>query len=180
VRDNVKYSSCYEEYPFWVVLPSNLVSLAIYAIGAFIIYKIHWVWLILYILFILWLEIQLLRKSCVNCYYYGKTCAFGRGKLACLFFKKGDSLKFSQRQATWKDILPDILVSVIPIIAGVVLLIIDFSWVLLVMVLLLLLLTSIGNGIVRGSLACKYCKQREIGCPAEQLFKRNKSRQSTP
>jgi hypothetical protein len=23
---------------------------------------------------------------------------------------------------------------------------------------------------VRGQLACRYCKQREIGCPAAQLF----------
>jgi hypothetical protein len=36
------------------------------------------------------------------------------------------------------------------------------------------LLTFIGNGLVRGSLACKYCKQREIGCPAEQLFNKKK------
>ncbi|MFH1684097.1 MAG: hypothetical protein ABIA67_04360 [Candidatus Margulisiibacteriota bacterium] len=25
-------------------------------------------------------------------------------------------------------------------------------------------------GYLRGSLACKFCKQRELGCPAEQLF----------
>jgi F0F1-type ATP synthase membrane subunit c/vacuolar-type H+-ATPase subunit K len=31
-------------------------------------------------------------------------------------------------------------------------------------------LTTIGNGYIRGNLTCKYCKQREIGCPAEQLF----------
>jgi len=126
-----------------------------------------------------WLEIQVLRKSCVNCYYYGKACAFGRGKLVCLFSKKGDSQEFSKRQVTWKDILPDILVSIIPIVAGVVLLIIDFNWVLLSSVLLLLLFTSAGNGIIRGSLACRYCRQREIGCPAEHLFKRTKAGQST-
>jgi hypothetical protein len=60
-----------------------------------------------------------------------------------------------------------------------VLLIIDFNWVILVMILLLLLLTTVGNAIIRGSLACRHCVQREIGCPAEQLFKRDKSRQST-
>lgn len=176
----MKKTSCYENYPFWMIILSNLVSVAIYAIGAYIIYTIHLVWLILYVLFIIWLEVQLLRKSCVNCYYYGKACAFGKGKLASLFFKKGEPKTMSQKQSTWKDILPDILVSAIPIIAGVVLLIIDFNWVILVMVLLLLLLTSIGNGIIRGSLACRFCAQREIGCPAEQLFKRNKSRQYTP
>ncbi|MFC1905310.1 hypothetical protein ACFLXL_00695 [Chloroflexota bacterium] len=46
----------------------------------------------------------------------------------------------------------------------------DFNWLLLSIVLALLLLTFIVNGFIRGSLACKYCRQREIGCPAEQLF----------
>ncbi len=177
----MKQISCYENYPFWIILLSNFVSLAIYAIGAYIISNIGLVWLlILYILFIVFLEIQLLlRKSCVNCYYYGKACAFGKGKLVCLFFKKGDSQEFNRKQPTLKDILPDILVSVIPIVAGIVLLIIDFNWVILVMILLLLLLTTVGNAIIRGSLACRHCVQREIGCPAEQLFKRDKSCQST-
>jgi len=167
--------ACYENYPLWIVILSSIVSLAIYAAGAFVIYKIGWLWLALYILYIIWLEIRLLRKSCVNCYYYGKVCAFGKGKLVCLFFKKGDTNKFNQGKITWKNIVPDLMVSLIPIVAGVVLLVIDFNWVLLSMVLVLLLLTSMGNGLIRGSLACNYCRQREIGCPAEQLFKRNKA-----
>jgi hypothetical protein len=27
---------------------------------------------------------------------------------------------------------------------------------------------------IRGSIACKYCKQRELGCPAEQMFAKKK------
>jgi len=27
-----------------------------------------------------------------------------------------------------------------------------------------------GTAMIRGNLVCKYCKQREIGCPAEKLF----------
>jgi hypothetical protein len=168
--------TCHENYPFWIVMLSSIVSLAIYAAGAFVIYKISWPWLILYILYIRWLEIKLLRKSCVNCYYYGKVCAFGKGKLVCLFFKKGDTNRFSQGKITWKNIVPDLMVSLIPMVAGIVLLVIDFNWVLLAMVLVLLLLTSMGNGLIRGSLACKYCRQREIGCLAEQLFKRDKAK----
>jgi hypothetical protein len=29
---------------------------------------------------------------------------------------------------------------------------------------------------VRGQLACRYCKQRIIGCPAEQLFNTTKNK----
>ena len=139
------------------------------------IYKVGWIWLTVFVLYIAWLEIRLLRRSCVNCYYYGKVCAFGKGKVSCLFFKKGDTNKFKQDKITWKDMVPDVMVSLIPIVAGIVLLVTDFNWLILSMVLLLLLLSSIGNGLIRGSLACKYCKQRESGCSAEQLFNKNKA-----
>ena len=168
---------CYENYPLWIVILTNIVSFTIYGTGAFIVYKIGWIWLVLYILYIAWLESRLLRRSCVNCYYYGKVCAFGKGKLSSLFFKEGDTNRFKEDKITWKDMVPDLMVSLIPIVAGVILLVIDFQWLILSMVLLLLLLSSLGNGLIRGSLACKYCKQREIGCPAEQLFSRDKAKE---
>jgi hypothetical protein len=112
----------------------------------------------------------------VNCYYYGKTCAFGKGRISSVFFKKGDANKFCKKQMTWKDIVPDFIVSLIPAIIGVILLIKNFNWALLSLVLILFILTFVGNGIIRSQLACKYCKQREIGCPAEQLFNKKKNK----
>jgi len=78
----MKEKTCYENYPFWIVILSNIVEFTVYGTGAFVIYKIGWIWLILYVLYIVWLVIRLLRRSCVNCYYYGKVCAFGKGKLS--------------------------------------------------------------------------------------------------
>ncbi|MFC1501086.1 hypothetical protein ACFL58_01385 [Elusimicrobiota bacterium] len=163
----------HENYPAWIVIISNFVSLAIYAIGAFIIYKLGLIWLALYLLYILFLEIRLLRKSCIYCYYYGKICAFGKGKISSLLFRRGNAQQFSEIKITWKDILPDFLVSIIPLIIGIILLIINFDLLLLFLLVLLLILSSFGNAKVRGSLACKYCKQRDLGCPAAQLFNKN-------
>ena len=172
----MKETTCYESYPFWIVVLANVVSLSIIAAGAFVMYKIGWIWLILYILYNVWMEIRLLRRSCVNCYYYGKVCAFGKGKLSCLFFKKGDANRFIEDKITWKAIIPDLMVSIIPLGAGIVLLVLNFNWLILTMVILILLFSSVGNGLVRGSLACKYCRQREIGCSAEQLFNKDKTK----
>ncbi|MFC1952143.1 hypothetical protein ACFLV8_00710 [Chloroflexota bacterium] len=170
----MKSNECYESYPVWVIIIANLVSVCVYTIGALIIYQIGTIWFVLYLLYILLLEVKLLRTGCINCYYYGKYCAFGKGKLSRLLFKKGNPDIFSQKQIAWKDTVPDILVSVIPVTIGVVLLILNFNWLLLLGVIILLLLTSIGNGVTRGSLACKHCKQLELGCPAQQLFNKNK------
>jgi len=164
----------YENYPCWIILISNFVSILIYLAGSFIIYQLGLAWLGLYIIYILFLEIRVMKKSCVNCYYYGKCCAFGRGKLSTLFFKKGNPKNFACRKITWKSIIPDFLVSIIPFIAGIILLILKFNWLVLLSVILLLILASFGNSFVRGSLACKHCRQRELGCPAEQLFSKNK------
>lgn len=167
-------TKCYEQYPLWILFLSNLVSVAIYVIGGYIIYQLGFIWLAVYLLYILWLEFRVMTRSCTNCHYYGKFCAFGRGKLSAIFFKKGNSKTFTQRQITWKDIIPDFLVSIIPLLVGIVLLVINFNFLILLLVILLVILTSAGNAFIRGSLACKYCKQREIGCPAEKLFKKSK------
>ena len=160
----------FENYPCKIVLVSNLFSILTYVIGAYIIYQLGILWFVLYVLYILGLEIRLLKKSCTNCFYYGKFCAFGKGKLSALFFKKGSSDTFHNRKITWKDLIPDLLVSVAPIVVGIILLIQKFNWLIVLLLLALTVLSTVGNGFVRNTLACKFCKQKELGCPAEQLF----------
>ena len=168
----------YENYPCWIMAVSNSISVSIYIIGAYIIYQLGMFWLLIYLFYIIGLEIMLMKTSCVNCYYYAKYCAFGKGKMSAVIFKKGNSKKFHKKKITWRDIIPDMLVSIIPAITGIILLILNFSWLIFVLVILLVILTSSGNGFARGSLACKYCKQRELGCPAEQLFNKGKKREA--
>jgi hypothetical protein len=165
---------CKENYPVAIVIVSNLLSLLIYGIGAYILFRFSIIWVLAYVIFILILEFRLLSGHCVDCYYYGKTCAFGKGRLSSLFFKMGEPEKFIRMTITWKDIVPDFLVFIIPVLAGILLLIREFTWTVLMLVIALLLLGFLGNALVRGQLACRYCKQREIGCPAEQLFDKTK------
>ena len=80
---------CYENYPTQIVIVSNLLSFLIYVIGAFILYQYGFIWVICYVLFILFLEFRVLSRHCVDCYYFGKTCAFGKGRLSSKLFHKG-------------------------------------------------------------------------------------------
>ncbi len=66
--------------------------------------------------------------------------------------------------------IPDLLISLIPFVVGITVLILQFDLMLLSAVLLLVLLTTTGNGYARGTLACRHCKQGELGCPANLLF----------
>lgn len=173
---NENGKGCFESYPVKTVLVSNLFTFALYGIGAYIMFRAGVIWLALYLVFIAWQEISILRKSCRDCYYYGKVCAFGKGKIACLVVKKGKPEDFGKRQATWKSLVPDLLVALIPVTIAIILMIIDFSWVLTGLLISILLLASIGNAYVRGNLSCKYCAQRKLGCPAERLFDKSKSK----
>jgi hypothetical protein len=164
----------YENYPIWIVILSNLVLLAIYGLGFLIIFRLGLVFSFLYLLYVLLLEYMVIKNHCTNCFYWGKTCGFGKGKLSSLFFKKGDNSKFCIKDMTWKDMIPDILVSLIPLIIGIILLIIKFDIILLAELLFLILLTTTGNGFIRGRLTCKYCKQKELACPADLLFNKEK------
>ena len=164
----------YKNYPIWVVILSNLVSLAIYGLGFVIIFRLGLILSIFYLIYILIFEYRLIRYHCINCFYWGKTCGFGKGRLSSWFFKKGDISRFCIKEMTLKDMIPDILISLIPLVIGITLLIAKFDFILLFTLLLILILTTIGNGFIRGTLTCKYCKQREIGCPADRLFSKER------
>jgi len=167
-------TGCCENYPARIVVISNLVSLLIYVIGAYILYRFSLIWAVIYVLFILLLEFRLISRHCTDCYYYGKTCAFGKGYLSSLVFPRGRPERFNQKKISLLDIVPDFLVFIVPVLAGFVLLVLEFSWIILGLIIILVLLGFFGNALVRGQLACRHCHQKELGCPAEQMFNKTK------
>jgi len=164
----------YENYPTGIVFLSNFVSITIYGIGFFVILRLGLAFALLYLLYIMILEYRLIKYHCTSCYYWGKTCGFGKGRISSLFFKKGEISWFCCKKMTWKDMIPDIMVSLIPLVIGIVLLILEFDFLLLAALLLLFILTTMVTGFIRGKMTCLFCKQRDLGCPADSLFNKDK------
>lgn len=152
-----------------MVILSNSLSISIYIIGAYILYGLGIIFAVLYLIFCLVMEIRLLKKGCTSCYYYGKTCAFGKGRLSAYFFKKGDPSLFSNKEVSWKSVLPDFMVFLLPMVGGIILLLNQFNWTILLLIIAIIILALGGNAFIR-SLTCKHCKQKELGCPAAELF----------
>ena len=165
----------YENFPLCFPLIAILISILSYIIGATILIGFGITIVILYLAYCFSVELLVVFRSCKECYYYGKICGLGKGKIAPFFVKKGDLNKFAKKKISWYDLIPDFLVGVIPIVGGIILSILDFSLIRIGMIVLLVILSFGGTAIIRGSFACKYCKQREIGCPAEKLFSKKKS-----
>lgn len=163
----------YDNFPLWIVVLSNAVSLSVYILGFIIMMRLSLFISIIYLILVLFLEYKLIKGHCVDCYYWGKICGFGKGRLSSFFFKKGDPSKFCSDKMSWKDMIPDLLVFLIPFITGIILIIIKFNILILLVLILLLLLSLIGNGFIRGSLTCRYCIQKDLGCPADKLFNKN-------
>ncbi|MBN1971176.1 MAG: hypothetical protein JW870_17550 [Candidatus Delongbacteria bacterium] len=164
----------YDNFPVWIVFLSNIFSVLIYISGLVITLRLGWIAAVLYLGFIFAFEYRLISRHCINCFYWGRTCGFGKGRLSAMFFKRGDMNRFCDKEMTWKDMVPDLLISLIPLIIGIVLLIIKFDFIILFAAITIVLLTTFGNGFIRGTLTCRYCKQRELGCPADALFNREK------
>jgi hypothetical protein len=167
--------SAFENFPFWMILVCNAVGWAIYAIGLFIMLRLGILWGVLYAAYCLWLEWRVISKACRSCYYYGKACGFGRGRLCSWIFSAQPDQSFAEKRITWWDIVPDFLVSLIPLGVGIAMLIRGFAWLILFLVIALVLLASAGTGMIRTQIACKFCRQRELGCPAERLFGKAKN-----
>ncbi len=162
----------YETYPARMIAATLLLNILIYALGIFILAGFG-PWMAgFFAAYCLWLEVRVMRSSCPECYYYGKACAFGRGTIAAFLFKRRDPARFAMRTISHKQLFPDLLVLVFPMVGGVVLLVRAFSWSLAVLLFVLPALSLWGTYLVRSRIACRYCKQREIGCPAEKFFSR--------
>jgi hypothetical protein len=160
----------FESYPASTVLVNNLASFATYLAGFYILLQIGALFGALFILYAIFMEFSVYREGCVSCYYYGKVCATGRGKIAPIFFKRDDPKKFCEKEVTWKNMLPQVLVVVVPVVVAVYLLIQSFSWPILGVMLVPILIWFFGNPTLYGKLNCPHCKQGRICCPAMEFF----------
>jgi hypothetical protein len=76
----------YENYPIWVVILSNLVSIGIYGLGFLIMIRLGLLVSILYLIYVSIFEYRVTRYHCIHCFYWGKTCGFGKGRLSSWIF----------------------------------------------------------------------------------------------
>jgi hypothetical protein len=159
----------YESYPVSGVFLINLFNAVVVLLGIYILWPYGIAVPILYLIYVLHQEFQIVRYGCVHCYYYGKMCFCGKGVCSSKLFKKGDSKRFAQKEFTWMSLLPTFMITILPIVLGIILLVLNFDWILLLAIVAIGILGFPAQGITHGW-GCGHCKQREIGCPAEKLF----------
>ena len=161
----------FDSYPLWTVILANILLLAVYVAGIYIIFTLSLITGILYVIYIVLLEFYYLKEGCTCCCYYGKLCAFGKGSISALFFKKGDPGKFCERELGFKDFIPQVLVVLIPLVVGTAIIISrGFDLLFFVVVIYPVFSWFVINPILYGKFACVHCKQGGICCPALKFF----------
>jgi hypothetical protein len=87
---------CYGNYPTRLVAVNILEVLAALAVGVIIIAQFGW-WAVLgYALIGVLAVVLSLAFGCTRCYYYGRVCGTGLGRIASIIFKKRDEEEFGQ------------------------------------------------------------------------------------
>ena len=100
---------------------------------------------------------------CTECYYYGKWCPIGWGKLSAILFKQGNIEDFDKSIGVKLAPMTYGLLTLVPLVCIVVSMIQDFAIPQVIVLVALLLLSAYSGAISRRS-SCKNCKMRSI-CP---------------
>lgn len=154
-----KENKLYENYPGGIPIVYNLAMVLKILIGALILERFCLIIAVLYIIYCTSVNIRVILYRCPYCCYYGKTCGAGLGKVAPYFLKKKDyKIKFSN-----SDLMLILLTFIFPVTGAIILLIINFSWLLVILsglfVFVFFILSEAALKFV-----CDHCKQREISC----------------
>ena len=157
-----------EEYPKASIILGNLIMVLWIALGTiacwFFYPLVAWVYLAFAIIMV---GIVLRKLVCTNCYYYGKWCSMGWGKLSALFFKKGNIEKFDTSIGIKLPPLIYGLLSLIPLIFIVISIVQGFT-VFKIVVIALLLLVSFYSGFISRKKACANCRMKLV-CPGSAV-----------
>lgn len=153
-----------EEFPKPTVIFGNFMMISWIGVGAAACYLFYPLAAWIYIAFAFVMVYVILRKLvCMNCYYYGKRCALGWGKLSALLFKKGHVEDFADA-AGLKLAAPTYgLLTLVPLVLVIVSIVKSFSIGKIAMAALLLLI-SVYSGFISRKKTCGECKMKFI-CP---------------
>ncbi|RLG71361.1 MAG: hypothetical protein DRO11_04645 [Methanobacteriota archaeon] len=163
------YEEGFERFPLQWVVGQNLLLIIYFFIGFMGMYPLKvYGFPIVSVLFIVYMAVMLvslLRKHlCTNCYYYGKMCHVGWGKLSSGLFKPHSgsySLGGKLGNITW------VVATIVPIVAVSVVVIRRWFSTFHVILLLFLVVLSCTNFFIQRK-SCENCKMRFI-CPGSMV-----------
>jgi hypothetical protein len=164
---------CYESFPRTTVI-YNLLTLGGALIMGVVVLAQLGIWVAAGYLVLLALTVYgMLAFVCARCYYYGRRCATGVGKVVALFFKKGREEEFGHTASQKVVMLLLVIALLLPLVGGIASLVVGYSTLRLVLLVAWVALLVAGLA-PHPRLVCSHCKLAEKGCcPIGKLVLRN-------
>lgn len=153
-----------EEFPVSTIILENTTLLLWILAGSYLCYVFMPIIAYTYLAYGLSMVLVIMRiLVCKNCYYHGKKCHTGWGKLSALYTKKGKIEKFGC--GAGGAVIPVFYgsMALLPLILAVIVLINNFSIATLITLLVFLPIVYLSSTGFRKK-ACVQCKMKEI-CP---------------
>ena len=153
----------FDRYPLAIAILENSVWFSIYALGSVLFLQLEtWTAGAFAAYCVLSMYLVIPKLICTHCSYFGSICHSGQGRIASLLFTKSDQTTFSAHFRSMTLAAPVFLA---PLIAGLALTLIRFSWQILGTTLVFGVLALWCSRMVTLRLGCPHCKQQPI-CPA--------------
>jgi len=156
------YETDSEESSKTLIIFDNLMIVLWIAVGTLSCWFFNAIMAWLYLGFAIIVIYIILRKIvCTGCYYYGKWCHIGWGKLSSLFFKKGNLEEF--KKCVEGKLVPIVYMSLmlIPIVLLLIVTIFEYNHLKLVLILLFIGL-SVYITFISKMHGCRQCKMRYL------------------
>ncbi len=152
----------YHTYPKYVIIIRWIILAVGFALGIYILTEIKEMLGVIYVVYsLIALTFILPLSRCVSCFYYGKACNTGWGKVAAYLFPKGDESKHVQHY-NYAILLH--LLWLIPLLASFFQVLREKKMLNLIIFLSYLFILLVER-VAQKKLACTRCHQREF-CPA--------------
>jgi hypothetical protein len=166
--DKQQHPAFCHSYPKPVIVIRWIVLAGAFGLGIYILTSIKELLGLVYVVYsLVALTLILPLSRCASCFYHGKACNTGWGKVAAYLFPKGDESKFVDNYDYSIFIH---LLWIIPLLASLFQLLRERSLLFLI-ILLAYVLVLLLEKITLKKLACSRCRQREF-CPAVPFTKR--------
>jgi hypothetical protein len=147
-----------EQYPMSRVVIGNIMIILWLVVGTIAVWFFSPLVATLYLIVAVITVYLILRKLvCTNCYYYDKWCSMGWGKIASALFKQGKIEEFNESIGLRLAPLVYGLLTIFPLIVVLVVLIGEFDYY-KVAVLVILLFFALYSGSISRKSACASCK----------------------
>ncbi len=142
----------------------NMATFVVYIFGTVFMLFIGWIPALAYGLYCILSTVAMWRFVCVHCPYYGSVCPCGYSTMAATLFRRGDKRLLPRRhKLIWAFVGPSWLV---PPIAGIFLLMQEFSWFIAITLLIFAILAfAVAPSVSRVAGCCEYWR----GCPPNWL-----------